>query len=195
MPRLCAFAEQTTLAPRPSIAAGSRSYRADRPTDPGFAEAGWSAKQSASGATTFSSMEGRPPELSTAPALEGRAAPYTINAATMRLCGADRPASRHSIAAALRRSSGSRLSRACRGEPVEGEAAPTGQERIRRATSRPNQPVPEAGWPAASPPHGAKGAPGSTPGEGLEAGGPCFPSPRNEGPLEPLPPSPIGLRA
>jgi hypothetical protein len=39
--------------------------------------------------------------------------------------GAHHPASRHPIAAALRRSSGSRLSRACHGEPVEGVAAPT----------------------------------------------------------------------
>src|SRR5512139_200359 len=37
---------------------------------------------------------------------------------------AEKPASHRSIAAALRRSSGSRLSRACRGELVEGEAAP-----------------------------------------------------------------------
>jgi len=34
--------------------------------------------------------------------LQGRASPYTINAATMRLCGADRPASRHPIAAGSR---------------------------------------------------------------------------------------------
>jgi len=56
-------------------------------------------KQSASGATTFSSVQGWPAQLSTSPLLEGRASPYTINAATMRLCGADHPAPPHLIPA------------------------------------------------------------------------------------------------
>ena len=34
--------------------------------------------------------------------LQGRASPYTINDATMRLCGVDHPASRHPIAAGSR---------------------------------------------------------------------------------------------
>jgi hypothetical protein len=53
----------------------------------------------------------------------------------------------------------------------------------------------EAGCRVASPPHGAKDEPGSAPGKGLEGGGLSLPSPMNDGPLEPLPPNPNGLRA
>ena len=38
-------------------------------------------------------LSGRPPDLTTAAPLEGRASPYTINAATMQICGADCPVS------------------------------------------------------------------------------------------------------
>ncbi len=55
------------------------SGRADRLTDPRHAEAGQSVRQSASGATTFSWMQGRPPELWTAAPEKGRASPYAIN--------------------------------------------------------------------------------------------------------------------
>ena len=62
-------------------------------------QAGSSAKQSASGATTFSSMENGPPRLCTPPRHKAGPHRYTINDATMRLCGADHPASRHSVVA------------------------------------------------------------------------------------------------
>jgi hypothetical protein len=96
-------------------AATMRLCGADRPAPPHSIaplacpgpEAGCSAKQSASGATTFARMQERPPELSSAPPREGRASPYTINAATMRLCGADRPAP-PSHPAALRQSRATR---------------------------------------------------------------------------------------
>ena len=61
-------------------------------------------------------------------------------------------ASPHPVAAALRRNSGSRLSRACRGEPVEGEAAPTGQEIL---LILPKPPAPEVGGSAAQSASGA----------------------------------------
>jgi len=70
-------------------------------------EAGSCAKQSASGATMCSSMQGRPPGLCTPPRYE--AGPHPLLAMT-RLCafvdlpasgGADHPASCHPIAAAL----------------------------------------------------------------------------------------------
>ena len=51
------------------------------------------------GATTFSSMKSRPPGLCPLPRYKARSHGYTINDATMRLCGADHPASRHPVAA------------------------------------------------------------------------------------------------
>jgi len=47
-------------------------------------------------------MEGRPPGLCEPPRYKAGPHQYTINDATMRLCGADHPASRHSIAAGSR---------------------------------------------------------------------------------------------
>jgi hypothetical protein len=80
------------------------------PRTPGFRlctkgaapEAGSSAKQSASGASTFSSMFGGPSGLCMPPRYKAGPHRHTINDATMRLCGADDPASRHPIAAGSR---------------------------------------------------------------------------------------------
>ena len=54
------------------------------------------------GATTFSSMAGRPPGLCPPPRCKAGPHGHTINDATMRPCGVDHPASRHPIAAGSR---------------------------------------------------------------------------------------------
>ena len=58
-------------------------------------EAGGSTRRSASGATTFSSMQRRPAGLWTPPRSKARPHGHTINAATMRLCRIDPPAVAH----------------------------------------------------------------------------------------------------
>ena len=84
------------------IAAGSRSRRADRPIDRSCVGAGWSAAQSACGATTFLWSEKGSPGFPPEPRPKGPTSVSTINDSTMRLCRADLPAATHPIAAGSR---------------------------------------------------------------------------------------------
>jgi hypothetical protein len=79
MPRLCSFVEQITL---PLTNSGCRKGRVICET-----KSIWSILLLLRLREGFPNF---PP-----PPLEGRASPYTIDAATMQLCGADHPASHH----------------------------------------------------------------------------------------------------
>jgi hypothetical protein len=80
------------------------------PAKPPAPEAGWSAEQSASGATTLSSRRGTPLELSTVPR---RKAGPRLTLSMLRLCtfGEQTTLPNHSIAAGRRESPGSHLRR------------------------------------------------------------------------------------
>ena len=93
---------------------------------------GGSLRQGAFGATTFSPSKERPHGLCI-PSAGTPGLTLYCQCCDYATLPRRSPCPGHSIAAALRRSSGSRLSRACRGEPVEGEAALTGQDPLRWA--------------------------------------------------------------
>ena len=85
----CDYASLQSRSPchDPPIAAGSRSHKSA-----GTGGAGRSPKQSASEPLPTPRSSAKPPELWTTTPHEGQASPYTINPATMRLCGGDLPA-------------------------------------------------------------------------------------------------------